>query len=266
MAENEDIEKVEDESEKKSLFANKKLLLIIAIVLLVLIVAAATFFLLGSSDDETTSEELETSEVEETDANQQALDIPEGDLPDDLPEEEQTDEDVELVLPEFPEDTPPEQPQSAQSRLEQISGSMRKPSSENSDDVAASGSSQSEQDQSAIELAEEVEMPDNPADNNEQQAINPEVIAIINEFITAEKLAEEIFKLRRRAELHNKETTRIYQQLGDLEDKLREKDRIIRAQDTAYTKGPKVSPTSRNSGPIKPPEPSWDISPTHTGP
>jgi hypothetical protein len=144
---------------------------------------------------------------------------------------------------------------------------MRKPSSENSDDVAASGSSQSEQDQSAIELAEEVEMPDNPADNNEQQqAINPEVIAIINEFITAEKLAEEIFKLRRRAELHNKETTRIYQQLGDLEDKLREKDRIIRAQDTAYTKGPKVSPTSRNSGPIKPPEPSWDISPTHTGP
>jgi len=266
MAENEDIEVVEADSGKKSLFANKKLLLIIAIVVLVLVVGAATFFLLGSSDDEATTEDAETTEVEgDSEAeSEQALDIPEGDLPDVLPEEEQTDETVELALPDVPNDTPQEQPQSAQSRLEQISGGIRNPSSGSTDDVAATGSD-SQQDLPPIELPEGMEMPEYPG-GDAQQTINPEVIAIINEFVTAEKLAEEIFKLRRRAELHNKETTRIYQQLGDLEDKLREKDRIIRAQDTAYTKGPKVSPASRNNGPIKPPEPSWDISPTHTGP
>lgn len=248
MAEQEDIDQVEaeDEGSKKSLFANKRLLIVIAIALLVIIIGIAAFLFLGSSDDTKTAADNETTELADTDELE------------DLPPEEMTDEDVSLELPTIPEEDS-ESPATASQSLTAISGALT--TSKSPEESATSET----ENQSPINLPQGTEMPDFDDPNSPEQINKAPIMAIMEEFTTAEQMAEEIAKLRRRLELNTKETTRLYSELGDMEDKLQEKNRIIRAQDTAYLKGPKVSP-KRSSGPIAPPEPTWDVSPEHTGP
>lgn len=269
-AENEDIEKVESDDENKSfiakLLANKKLLIIVAAVLLLIIVGVTAFLLLGSSDEpeaEAAQQEVtETTETEESTAESE-------ELADDLPEEEMTDETSSIELPGLPEESPeepkePEEPESASSRLAAISGGLTNPSSSSGNDSDQTGAATQTANLPPVDLPEGVEMPEYQGEKEPEVELTP-IMEILEEFNTPEEMAEEIAKLRRKVELSTKETTRIYNQMGDLEDKMREKDRIIRAQDTAYLKGPKVSP-KRNTGPIAPPEPTWGVSPQHTGP
>ena len=259
MAENEDIEKVEEDDVKKSLFANKKLLIIIAVVLLLIIVGLGAFLFLGSSDDSEAAEDAaEVSELND-----------DGTELDDLPADQMTDDGASLELPELPAEEEPQQPASAADRLSAISGGLTNPEPAGSDDLSGENINPLEQidekNPDSLVLPEGVEMPDYDDPNGSEEQIKTPIMLILEEFTTPEQMAEEIAKLRRRVELNTKETTRLYGELGDMEDKLREKDRIIRAQDTAYLKGPKVSP-KRNTGPVAPPEPTWEVSPQHTGP
>lgn len=252
MAENEDIEKVDESEGKKSLLANKKLLIIIAVTLLLIIVGLGAFLFLGSSDEP-------AAEVEATEEIEQPTNDPE--TLEDLPEEEMPDEEVSLELPNIPEESEPETSNEdfGSSRLAAISDGIKnpKPLFGGSDEDESATTDQSETDTIAI--------PEYDAEVEEEPTVPPAIQTILDEFSTPEKMAAEIAKLRRQVELNLNETTRLYGELGDMEDKLREKNRIIRAQDTAYLKGPKVSP-KRNAGPIAPPEPTWEVSPQHTGP
>jgi len=254
MAENEDIEQVEADAGKKSLFANKKLLIIIAAVLLLLIIGIGAFLFLGSSDDA----EADMAEVTETTDTEQET----GEL-DELPPEEMTDETATLELPTVPVEKAPEQPASSADRLAAISGGLTNPEPlGGSDDNTANTDSTA---MPPVDLPEGIDMPESDDLNSPEGIVKTPIMHILEEFNTPEEMAEEIAKLRRRVKLNTKETTRLYTELGEMEDKLREKNRIIRAQDTAYLKGPKVSP-KRNSGPVAPPEPTWGVSPQHTGP
>jgi hypothetical protein len=53
--------------------------------------------------------------------------------------------------------------------------------------------------------------------------------------------------------------------LEELEKELKTKNRIIRAQDSYYTKGGTIK-KKRDDSPVTTPEPTWDIAPEHTGP
>jgi type IV secretory pathway VirB10-like protein len=255
MAENEDIEKVEAGEGKKSLLANKKLLLIIAVTLLVIIVGLGAFFFLGSSDEPEANTD-EVTDIVETNDEQTELE--------DLPADQMTDEEASLELPELPVEEEPQQPASASSRLAAISGGLTNPEPLLGGDEESS-QTENTLDESPIELPKGIKMPEYDAPETVEQDIPNPLQLILEEFSSPEQMAAEIAKLRRQVELSMNETTRLYGELGDMEDKLREKNRIIRAQDTAYLKGPKVSP-QRNSGPIAPPEPTWEVSPQHTGP
>jgi hypothetical protein len=255
MAENEDIEKVETGDGKKSLLANKKLLIIIAVTLLVIIVALGVFFFLGSSDEPESGTD-EMTDIVETGSEESELE--------DLPADQMSDGAESLELPNLPVEEETQQPSSASSQLAAISGGLTTPepslaSDEDSNPAAITHN------ESPIDLPTGIQMPeyDGPEDDK-QDTPNP-LQHILDEFSSPEQMAAEIASLRRQVDLSMKETTRLYGELGDMEDKLREKNRIIRAQDTAYLKGPKVSP-KRNAGPIAPPEPTWEVSPQHTGP
>jgi hypothetical protein len=88
---------------------------------------------------------------------------------------------------------------------------------------------------------------------------------VIEEFGSLKALADEIIKLRKQKKLLERETRSAYALLEELEKELKTKNRIIRAQDSYYTKGGTIK-KKRDDSPVTTPEPTWDIAPEHTGP
>jgi cytoskeletal protein RodZ len=88
---------------------------------------------------------------------------------------------------------------------------------------------------------------------------------VIEEFGSLKALADEIIKLRKQKKLLERETRSAYALLEELEKELKTKNRIIRAQDSYYTKGGTIK-KKRDDSPVATPEPTWDIAPEHQGP
>jgi hypothetical protein len=88
---------------------------------------------------------------------------------------------------------------------------------------------------------------------------------VIEEFGSLKAMADEIIKLRKQKKLLERETRSAYALLEELEKELKTKNRIIRAQDSYYTKGGTIK-KKRDDSPVATPEPTWDIAPEHQGP
>jgi hypothetical protein len=290
MAEEPEIEEQQEEPTKGKFKLSKKLMIIIGAAVLVIGIAIGAYFFLFAGDDAEETADTEQVEVVDDEETTEDESVEEDAQAEEMADDaESTDSATETATPpaeevdsEVTATNEPAMDDADMSESTTVEGAMTdnlindetNPLEESYDprQERLAGIAAGFKDSGGLKLdfgkQTEAEPDVGAMIDEESLELDVEQTAqdkVIEEFGSLKALADEIIKLRKQKKLLERETRSAYALLEELEKELKTKNRIIRAQDSYYTKGGTIK-KKRDDSPVTTPEPTWDIAPEHTGP